>query len=665
MNKIAAMSKITPVTWKDVTINDGFWGQWQKTNASSTVNAVYNRFKETGRIDAMKLSWKEGMPDMPHVYWDSDVAKWMEGAAYILYYHPDQEISEKLDNIIDMIEASQHESGYFNSYFQTIEPDKIFTDRTAHELYTAGHMIEAAVAHFYSTGSKRFLGLMTRFADHIESVFKINGNQYYSTCGHQELELALFRLWQATGEKRYMELSKHFIDKRGTDPRDRVFSVKNGEYPADPPLRCQLEYNDTYAQDDAPARDLPAAAGHAVRAMYFYSSMADISREYGDDELYEACLRLWDDSTLRKMYVTGGVSADRFGEAIGMAYTLPNAGSYAETCASIGMAFFAQRMFSIKPDAIYADIIERQMYNGALAGLSLDGASFFYDNALQSVPAYNDFTTGIHDKRLPFPHYRRQRVFECSCCPPNILRFIAALGEYVYATENDTLFISQYIQSSAQMQLASGALKVKQTTNYPWQETVSFQIEGDAAVKATLAFRVPGWCTNSSVSVNGTSLMSDHSLAAGVSLSQGYLYVPASLIGDGVVTLTFPMPVTELEANPLVAEDSGKVALMRGPLVYCLEAVDNGFNLLDAVVLRDPQYRTEIKDISGIPMVVLRGDAAVRTNDQWDKALYRTGGSKYEKVTFTAIPYFAWANREAGDMSVWLHKEASITDAIG
>lgn len=654
------MNKITPVTWKDVSLDDGFWGKWQQTNASSTVNAIYNRFHETGRIDAMRLSWKEGMDNKPHIFWDSDVAKWMEGAAYILYCHPDDEIRRKLESIIDLIEQGQHESGYFNSYFLTFEPENRFQDRSAHELYTAGHMIEAAIAHFYSTGSSRFLDRMARFADHIESVFKLNVNEYYSTPGHQELELALVRLWQATGEDRYLELSKHFVDRRGTDPRDRIFSVKNGTFPADPPLRAHLLYNDTYAQDDAPARELPAAAGHAVRAMYFYSAMADISREYGDDELYEACLRLWDDATLRKMYVTGGVSADRFGEAIGTTYTLPNAGSYAETCASIGMVFFAQRMFSMKPDAVYSDIVERQMYNGALVGLSLDGASFFYDNALQSVPAYNDFSNGIHDNRLLFPHYRRERVFSCSCCPPNILRFIASLGEYIYATENDVLYVSQYIQSSANIQLASGALKIAQTTNYPWKETVVVQIEADPALNATVAFRMPGWCKDTSVSIDGTVVYDRHTTASGVDLKNGYLYVPASLISNGTVTLTFPMPVVELEANPLVSEGTGRIALMRGPLVYCLEASDNSFNLLDMVVLRDPQYQQGIKEINGISMVVLHGNAAVRSNEQWENALYLPGGSKYTKVAFTAIPYFAWANREAGDMTVWLHKESDI-----
>ncbi|WP_308638492.1 glycoside hydrolase family 127 protein [Paenibacillus silvisoli] len=657
------MHNIAQVTWKDVSLGEGFWGKWQQTNARSTVNAVYDRFFETGRINAMRLDWKEGMPNKPHIFWDSDVAKWMEGAAYILHYHEDAELRQKLEHVIDMIEAGQDENGYFNSYFLTCEPDQIFQDRTAHELYTAGHMMEAAIAHYYSTGSKRFLNVMTRFADCIEQAFVLNKTSNYSAPGHQEIELALVRLWQATGEKRYLELSKHFVDIRGTDPHDRIFSVRNGTWPADPPLNSQLLYNDTYAQDDAPARQLPAAAGHAVRAMYFYSSMADLAREYNDDELYQACLRLWDDATLRKMYVTGGVSGERFGEAIGAAYILPNQDSYAETCASIAMAFFAQRMFSIRPEARYGDIIERQMYNGALAGLSLDGGAFFYDNALKSAPAHNDFLKGVHDTRNLFPTYRRERVFECSCCPPNILRFIAAIGEYIYATEKDTLFISQYVQSEADIKLASGSLRVAQTTNYPWTETVSVQVDTTGTPDAVIALRMPGWCVNPSVSVNGTPVFDQGTLAPGVELKHGYLYIPASLLGGGRIDLTFPMPVVELEANPLVAETVGRVALMRGPIVYCLEAADNGFNIFDMTVLREPQYSHEHGDVNGVPVVMLAGQGAVRTHDNWDQTLYRTGGSKYEKVTFKAVPYFAWANREAGDMAVWLQKESNLYGA--
>ncbi|SEM75379.1 glycoside hydrolase family 127 protein [Paenibacillus sp. OV219] len=656
------MNKLTQVPWKNVSFSEGFWGTWQQTNSSSTVNAVYNRFYETGRIHAMSLEWQEGKPDKPHEFWDSDVAKWMEGAAYILYYHPNEELSQKLENIIDLIEKGQHESGYFNSFFLTLEPNNIFTDRSAHELYTAGHMIEAAVAHYYSTGSERFLNVMTRFADCIEDAFVINGTAKYTTCGHQEIELALVRLWQATEDERYLELSKHFVDSRGLDPKERVFSVPNGTPPADPKVRCYVHYNDSYAQDDAPARQLPAAAGHAVRAMYYYSSMADLSREYDDKELYDACLRLWNDATLRKMYVTGGVSADRYGEAIGAAFTLPNAGSYAETCASIAMAFFAQRMFSMEPDARFTDIVELQMFNGALVGLSLDGTGFFYDNALESSPAYNDFSRGINDKRLLFPHYRRERVFECSCCPPNILRFIGALGEYVYATENDTVYVSQYAQSKADVQLASGTLQISQETNYPWTETVTVKVYAEQAPSSVVAFRIPGWCTTPSVTIDGTVVYDNETIAQGVVMARGYVYVPAALIAGGTVVLNFPMKITELEANPLVTEDCGKIAIMRGPIVYCVEAEDNaGVNVFDLTVLRNPQYEHQMGEIGGVPMVLLNGKAAVRSTEGWTNTLYRSGSSKFTNVNFTAIPYFAWANREAGDMSVWLNKETTIS----
>ncbi|MEG2020448.1 MAG: glycoside hydrolase family 127 protein, partial [Oscillospiraceae bacterium] len=451
--------------WTDVKLTGGFWKHWQETTAQNTSRAIYDRFYETGRIEAMKLAWKEGMPDKPHVFWDSDIAKWMEGTAYFLYFREDAEMRAKLESIIDTIEQGQTDDGYFNSAYLTLRPSKRFTDRTEHELYTAGHFIEAAVAHYYSTGSTRFLNMMERFADCIEKVFVMEHSAPYKTPGHQELELALVRLYDATGKRKYLELSKHFVDTRGTDKNERVFSVPNGTFPANPPLLNQMEYDDTYAQDGAPARELEKAGGHAVRAMYFYSAMADVSREYNDADLFKACARLWDDSVNKKMYVTGGVSAERFGEAIGTDYVLPNDLAYAETCASVAMANFSMRMFRLEQNGKYADMIERQLYNGALAGLAMDGKSFYYDNALQCRVAVTDFFTNIHARPL-YPAYQRQRVFECSCCPPNVYRFIAAMSQYFYSVNDSTLFIHQYADSTANISVDGKAISITQKTNY-------------------------------------------------------------------------------------------------------------------------------------------------------------------------------------------------------
>lgn len=635
------------VSWTSVKLTGGFWKQWQETAAQNTSRAIYSRFQETGRIDAMKLEWKEGMPGKPHVFWDSDIAKWMEGTAYLLYHRDDAELREYLDTIIGYIEKGQTEEGYFNSAFLTLQPDQCFTDRTNHELYTAGHFIEAAVAHYYATGSDRFLNMMKRFADYIEKRFVILKDTKYKTPGHQELELALIRLWEATGEERYLKLSKHFVDVRGTDRDERVFSVKNGTFPADPPLANQLLYNDTYAQDDAPARELKAASGHAVRAMYYYTAMADLAREYDDGELLAACRRLWKDSVNRKMYITGGVSAERYGEAIGTDYVLPNDYAYAETCASVAMANFSQRMFRIEPDGTYMDMVERQMYNGALSGLSMDGRAFYYDNALQCRPDVDDFFTGIHALPL-LPPYQRQKLFECSCCPPNIYRFIAALGQYFYSVGEDTIFVHQYGESAARLSLGGQAVEISQQTAYPWDGDVTIVMDDVPSAALTVAVRIPGWCgKEAEVTVNG--------LPARKTEKGGYAYIRRNWEPGDRIGLQLPMEVVKIEANPNIVEDAGRVALMRGPFVYCLEGADNSFNIFDLILGKtEEHFRTEAAEIMGYPVVVIKGKGMIHDPKQWQDVLYRPYTPDCLEVEFTAVPYFTWSNRQANDMTVWI-----------
>lgn len=634
--------------WKNINIEGGFWGKWQDTVATSTSNAIYDRFYETGRINAMKLEWKEGMDFKPHEFWDSDIAKWMEGTAYLLYYHKDEELENKLNEIIGYIEKGQTEDGYFNSAFLTLYPDKRFTDRTAHELYTAGHFIEASVAHYYSTGSDRFLKLMCKFADLIEKVFVTEKTASFSTPGHQEIELALVRLSEASGERRYLELSKHFVDTRGTVARDKVFSVKNGEYPANPPLSNQLYYDDTYAQDNAPARELPAILGHAVRAMYFCTAMADIAREYDDKELLEACKRLWNDSVNRKMYVTGGVSAERFGEAIGMEYILPNDHSYAETCASVAMANFSQRMLQLEQDSKYADMIEHQMYNGALVGLSIDGSGFFYDNAMRSRPSMNKFFEGIH--ATPYlPANERLKVFECSCCPPNIYRFISALGQYFYSVQEDTLFIHQYAESTSEINVQDKDIKIHQTTNYPWNGKIDINLSMKSDTSMVVALRIPAWCKAPKVSRNGENIE--------IITKDGYLYLNGTWSNNDKIELDFPMEIVELESHPLMINGTGKVALRRGPIVYCLEGVDNTSSVFDVTLTRDNQFNTEEMIIGGLDVVAITGKALVRKSENWENVLYKPFEIDYTETEFKAIPYFAWANRGENEMSVWIKKQ--------
>lgn len=643
------MEKMNFVPWTDVVIDGGFWKGRQEAIEKGTSKAIYDRFYETGRIEAMKLEWKEGMPKKPHEFWDSDVAKWLEGTMYLLYFHKDQELQDKVDEIIGYIEKGQTEDGYFNSAFLTHKPKGRFTDRTDHELYTAGHLIEAAVAHYYSTGSDRFLKMMCRFADCIEKAFVLEKTAKFATPGHQEIELALVRLWQATGEKRYLELSKHFVDTRGTQEVDRVFSVQNGTYPACPPMDNQLYYDDTYAQDNAPARELPEAGGHAVRAMYFYTAMADISREYGDQDLFEACKRLWNDSVMRKMYITGGVSAERYGEAIGTAYVLPNDHAYAETCASVAMANFSQRMLQLEPDGKYADMIERQMYNGALVGVSIDGTAFYYDNSMRSRPAVNRFFEGIHATPL-WPANQRLKVFECSCCPPNIYRFIAAMGQYFYSVQGNTLYLHQYAENTASVTVAGSELKVSQKTAYPWNGDVTVSLEMEKPLEMTVAIRIPGWCRNAKAYKNGEELP--------MNTERGYLYLDGAWQNGDQITLDFPMPAVQMESHPGVVDTAGKVALMRGPLVYCLESQDNDFDIFDLSLPRETAvFRESELEIDGLPVVTIQGIGFVREEADWSNLLYRPFTADYRNVEFTAVPYFAWANRGENDMTIWVKKQ--------
>ncbi len=606
-----------------VNITGGFWKDRQTLNRDVTLESVRNQFENTGRFAAFRFGWQEGMPDRPHIFWDSDVAKWLESAAYILSKNKDEKLEAYVDEVVDLIEKNQDENGYFNIYFTVCEPGNRFTNRSAHELYCAGHLMEAAVAYYEATGKNKLLSCMCKYADHIEKVFKAENSAEFSTPGHEEIELALVKLARCTGEQRYMELSKHFVDIRGTVASKEVQAGENGDY----------------VQDHLPVREQTTARGHSVRAGYLYSAMADLGREYQDKELFKAARRIFENISEKRMYITGGIGSTSSGEAFTVDYDLPNATAYAETCAAISLYMFANRMSRCEADSVYADVAERAMYNGIISGISLDGKSFFYENPLE---------INLFDRSLPqklkkrYPITQRLEVFGCSCCPPNMTRFIASLEENIYAYDEDTVFVHHYMQSESEFELDGKTVRLEQKTDYPNDGKVVFGAENMGG--KTLAVRIPGWCTQYTITVADTMVSPD--------VKDGYAYISCDT-DDISVELEMDMRPQWLEANAHVAECAGMVALQRGPIVYCVEAKDNSDELwslrADVCVEVKESFDTDLQVLT----LITEG---YRKNECKDNSLYMPVGKCYEPQTIKLIPYYAFANRGESDMRVWLNK---------
>ena len=588
-----------------IRITGGFWKRRQEINRKITIGSVWNRFVETGRIDAFRCDWKEGQPNRPHIYWDSDVAKWIEAAAYLIAEEPCSALQEKIEWLIDRIEENQWKDGYFNLYYTVCEPGKRFTERSNHELYCAGHLIEAAVAYFEATGRDRFLHCMMRYADCIERIFVKERSAAFETPGHEEIELALIRLYRCTGEKRYLDLCAFFLNRRGVSDKE-----KHG----------------LYMQDHLPVREQTEAEGHAVRALYLYSGMADLARETEDQALLTACKTLFRDITERKMYLTGGSGSTHIGEAFTVGYDLPNATAYAETCAAIALVFFCRRLQRLETDSIYGDILERALYNGVLSGISLDGKAFFYENPLEiRLLDHTKYRSTKESARLPIT--QRKEIFDCSCCPPNINRLIASLPDYIYDYSKGALFVHQFMESEA----IFGSSFVHQTTDYPNSGKVRLETRGIDV----LMIRIPGWCRRWDTNASYT-------------MQNGYARIENP---PSVLEVSFEMTPTLMQANAHVRADLGKAALQFGPLVYCAEGIDNGGSL-DALYLN--------RDLSATIQYDDRFCASVIDTAGWRKqaahVLYQPleDGEAFGQCSIRFIPYFGFANRGESDMSVWL-----------
>jgi len=616
------MKKYTDIGISNVRLKGGFWQQWRDNARNKGLMSVYERFSETGRFGSLDFAWKEGMPDKPHIFWDSDIAKWLEAAAYLLMDRRDAAIEQLVDDCVEKIAAHQREDGYFNIYFDTVEPDARFTRYTDHELYDLGHLIEAAVAYYQATGKDRFMQLMVKYCELVDRVFRVEHSSGFDTPGHEEIELALFKLYRATEDERWLTLMRYFIDTRGNSSKDRTYEVFSGQ--------------NRYSQAHIPVREQTTAEGHSVRACYLYAGMADLAWQDDDAELKRACHALFENIAHRRMYVTGGVGSSHVGEAFTFDYDLMNRTAYAETCASLALALFARRMSRISPHGEYADVAETALYNGMLAGVSLDTTAFFYENPLEIHPDVIDFNETYPRAKDHMPIYRRKKVFDCSCCPPNVLRLIGAVEEFALTQAEDGIYIHHYMGIESD----TGFGRLMMETGYPFEGSVSVK---PAPGSYAVALRIPGWCRKWSVKVNGE--------ACECAPEDGYVRIRRDWAEGDRLVLDMDMPVRYVQAHPALHEDCGRVTVMRGPIVYCLEECDNGKWLKDVRICTGAAPEIVENAELGVPAVVIPS-----TRREWPESapLYMDFESPVRReVPAYFIPYYAWANREPGEMLVW------------
>ena len=592
---------------------------------------------ENLRQAARKMAGEQVPPESFYgmVFQDSDVAKWMEAAAYALAAGPDQELEARLEETIDLLEQGQHEDGYLNSYFTVKAPGKEWTDlQEAHELYCAGHLMEAAVAYFEATGRDRFLKIMERNADCIYRHFTEECPRGFS--GHPEVELALLKLYRATGNETYKELCAHFIDVRGQSPNYFIEERKTrGWHVWDQGDPNGIDTD--YTQSTKPVREQQDAVGHAVRAVYLYTAMADLARESGDPTLKTACETLWKSITEKRMYVTGGIGSTVLGEAFTVDYDLPGDTAYAETCASIGLIFFARRMLELDPKGQYGDVMERALYNTVLAGMAQDGRRFFYVNPLEVVPGISgEAATQRH--ALP----QRPQWYACACCPPNVARLLTSIGSYAYTAGENALFAHLYLEGTVDSGLG---WSLTCETGYPHGGEVRYTYHGPER-ETTLALRIPGWSRNTSLQVNGQE--ADLSALT----KEGYAYLNRAFREGDQITLTLDMAPQWVTASAKVPALSNRAAVQRGPLVYCAEGVDNGGQVLGLSFAREGALTQEPFDPE------LLGGVAPVTAQGWRQrepgALYAYGMAQLEPAQIRLVPYYAWGNRGLTQMRVWL-----------
>jgi uncharacterized protein len=633
--------QLEPVPFTQVTFDGGFWAPRLERNRTVTIPHIHRKLEETGRIRAFDLNFERPVPSpIVLIFGDSDPAKWLEAASYSLATHPDPALEALVDSFADKIINAQQPDGYLNTHFTVTQPEMRWRNlRDWHELYCAGHLIEGAVAHYQATSERKLLDALCRYADHIDATFGSEPGKKRGYCGHPEIELALVKLYHATGNPRYLKLATYFVDERGQQPN--YFDQEALARGDDPAKFWAKTYE--YCQAHVPIREQTKVVGHAVRAVYLLSAVADLAHENGDISLLETSERLWTNLVTRRLYLTGGIGAAHNIEGFTEDYDLPDE-AYAETCATIGLMLWNHRMLQFSGESKYADVLERALYNGLLSGVALDGVNFFYENPLAS--------TG---------HHHRESWFTCPCCPPNIARTLASLGKFFYSTGENDLWVHLYGQGIAKMQAEGGReVSLRQVTNYPWDGNVKFEIGLASPGRFTLHLRVPGWCERWQVAVNGEAANGEPlSVNSGqLSVKDGYIHLTREWQPGDVVEYNMEMPIQTVWAHPAVRALQGRVALQRGPIVYCLEGVDHEGSHLDRIAI-DPQKLSKEFEVEwdenllgGVNL--LRGKGSALDESGWENALYRTQQPSSSSIDITAIPYNAWDNRASGEMRIWI-----------
>ena len=633
------MMSIREIPLNKVRITDAFWAPRQRLMTDVTIPYMEKILRDEipGAAKSHALSnfrmaaGEETGEFYGMVFQDSDVAKWLEAAAYSLALKPDAALEARVDDVVALIGRCQQPDGYLNTYFTVKEPENRWANLLeCHELYCAGHMIEAGVALHEAVGKDALLRICIRLADHICDRFE----KEEGVPGHQEIEIALLRLYHATGTQRYRDMALRFLDLRGRDPDWFIKhtpahpDVKYGDYDI-------LPEDTAYNQSDVPVREQTVARGHAVRQLYMLTAMADAAADTGDEELRKACERLLENITQKQMYVTGAVGSAAHHESFTVDYDLPADRCYGETCASVAMTFFAHQMLAISPEGRYADLMELELYNGAWAGMQLDGKRFFYVNPLQ-------VDASVSGKAPGYEHVLPQRPMwhSCACCPPNLARLIASLGKYLWSESEDTVYSHLFIGSEAETRHG----RIRMESGYPWQGKITYTVEGKGAF--TLAIHIPHYIADFSLAINGE--------AAAYSLQNGYCRLNRTWRVGDVVNITFDMPARRIHAHPRVRDAAGKVALARGPLIYCLETADQDVPLSALILPKDAEmFDHPLLESGWEGVVALRADAQAQ---MYVDRLYFTDQPQYTPHLLMAIPYYAWGNRGVGDMTVWIRE---------